>query len=82
MDWRESRGKEGVRRYRMRQKLVLLGDDGLIENDQGDRVYFVDGRTFHLREHLGFQDTQRNELGLDPGTSHAYQGYVSHIPQG
>jgi uncharacterized protein YxjI len=62
MVWREPGGEEGVRRYRMRQKLVLSGDDYWIENDQGSRVYFVDGRAFRLREHLGFQDTQGNEL--------------------
>lgn len=54
--------EEGVRRYRMRQKLVSLGDDYWIENAQGSRVYFVDGKAFRLREHLGFQDTQSNEL--------------------
>jgi uncharacterized protein YxjI len=25
-------------------------------------IYFVDGKAFHLREHLGFQDMQGNEL--------------------
>jgi uncharacterized protein YxjI len=64
MVWRELGGEEGVRRYRMRQKLVLSGDDYWIENDQGSRVYFVDGRAFRLREHLGFQDTQGNELAV------------------
>jgi uncharacterized protein YxjI len=62
MFWRESSGEGGVSQYRMRQKLALLGDDCWIENDQGSRVYFVDGRAFRLREHLGFQDTQGNEL--------------------
>jgi uncharacterized protein YxjI len=56
-----ARGGSGGR-YRMRQKLVSFGDDYWIENDQGSRVYFVDGKAFLLREHLGFQDTQGNEL--------------------
>ena len=55
-------GGEDVRRYRMRQKLVSFGDDYWIENAQGSRVYFVDGKAFRLREHLGFQDLQGNEL--------------------
>jgi uncharacterized protein YxjI len=58
----DSGEKEGVGCYRMRQKLALLGDDYWIENEPGSRVYFVDGRAFRLREHLGFQDTQGNEL--------------------
>ncbi len=40
---REHGEEEGVRRYRMRQKLVLLGNDYWIENDLGSRVYFVVG---------------------------------------
>jgi uncharacterized protein YxjI len=48
--------------YRMRQKLVSFGDDYWIENALGSRVFFVDGKAFRLREHLGFQDTQGNEL--------------------
>lgn len=52
----------GGGRYRMRQKLVACGDDYWIENAQGQRVYFVDGKAFRLREHLAFQDMQGNEL--------------------
>jgi uncharacterized protein YxjI len=52
----------GGGRFRMRQKLVSFGDDYWIENALGSRVYFVDGKAFHLREHLGFQDMQGNEL--------------------
>ncbi len=55
-------GGEGVKCYRMRQDLLLCGDDYWIENALGSRVYFVDGKAFHLREHLGFQDRQGNEL--------------------
>jgi len=49
-------------RYRMRQKLVAFGDDYWIENVQGQRVYFVDGKVFRLREHLAFKDMQGREL--------------------
>src|SRR6266487_3017494 len=52
----------GGGRYRMRQKLVSFGDDYWIENAQGQRVYFVNGKAFRLREHLGFKDMQGNEL--------------------
>jgi len=57
-----NRGGEGNNRYRMQQKLVSFGDDYWIENALGQRVFFVDGKAFHLREHLGFKDMQGNEL--------------------
>ncbi len=46
----------------MRQKLVAFGDDYWIENGLGQRMYFVDGKAFRLREHLAFKDMQGNEL--------------------
>jgi uncharacterized protein YxjI len=66
------RGGEGSHRYRMRQKLVSFGDDYWIENGLGQRVFFVDGKAFRLREHLGFQDMQGNELA-------AIQEKIMHI---
>ena len=54
--------KEMSHRYRMRQQLVSIGDDYWIENAQGQRVFFVDGKAFRLREHLGFKDMQGIEL--------------------
>ena len=57
-----NRGKDESHRYRMRQKLISIGDDYWIENALGQRVFFVDGRAFRLREHLGFKDMQGNEL--------------------
>ncbi len=65
-------GPQGGGRYRMRQKLVSFGDDYWIENAQGQRVFFVDGKAFRLREHLGFKDLQGNELA-------AIQEKVMHI---
>ena len=35
----ERRGGTGAMHYRMRQKLVSIGDDYWIENDQGERVF-------------------------------------------
>ena len=63
---------EGGGRYRMRQKLVSFGDDYWIENAHGQRVYFVDGKAFRLREHLAFKDLRGNELA-------AIQEKVMHI---
>ena len=53
---------EESHRYCMRQKLISSGDDYWIENVLGQRVFFVDGKAFRLREHLGFKDMQDNEL--------------------
>ena len=51
----------------MRQKLVAFGDDYWIENGLGQRMYFVDGKAFRLREHLAFKDMQGNELAAIQG---------------
>ena len=45
----ERRGDTGVAHYRMRQKLVSIGDDYWIENDQGERVFKVDGKALRVR---------------------------------
>lgn len=55
-------GREGTQRYRMRQNLVVIGDDYWIENALGSRVFFVDGKAYRFREHLGFKDMQGKEL--------------------
>ena len=59
---RERRGEGGAAHYRMRQKLVSIGDDYWIENDQGERVYKVDGKALRLRKTLIFQNTDGRAL--------------------
>jgi uncharacterized protein YxjI len=59
---RERRGDGGVEHYRMRQKLVSIGDDYWIENDRGERVYKVDGKALRLRKTLIFEDARGAEL--------------------
>jgi uncharacterized protein YxjI len=59
---RERRGDGGADHYRMRQKLVSIGDDYWIENDRGERVYKVDGKALRLRKTLIFQDARGAEL--------------------
>ena len=54
--------QNGSERYCMRQKLISIGDDYWIENAHGESVFFVDGKAFRLREHLGFKDVLGNEL--------------------
>ncbi len=59
----ERHGGGGHRhRYQMRQKLVSIGDDYWIENDERQRVFKVDGKALRLRSTLVFEDPQGHEL--------------------
>jgi uncharacterized protein YxjI len=46
----------------MREKLLSIGDDFWIENDQGERAYKVDGKAFRLRQTFVLEDTSGNEI--------------------
>jgi uncharacterized protein YxjI len=59
---REDRQGAGRLHYRMRQRLVSIGDDFWIETDDGQRVYKVDGKALRLRETLLFEDAAGREL--------------------
>ncbi|RIK33730.1 MAG: hypothetical protein DCC52_02530, partial [Chloroflexi bacterium] len=49
-DERQTFGRGGnANRYKMRQNLVSIGDDFWIENEQGQRVYKVDGKALRVR---------------------------------
>jgi uncharacterized protein YxjI len=49
-------------RYQMRQKMVSIGDDFWIENEQGQKVFKVDGKALRVRNTLKFEDAHGNEL--------------------
>ena len=51
-------------RYLMKQKLLSFGDDFVIEDDAGNKVFYVDGRAFSIGDKLSFQDMQGNELAF------------------
>jgi uncharacterized protein YxjI len=56
-------GRKGTAtRYKMRQKLISLGDDFVIEDEQGAQVYKVDGKVLRIRETLDFKDMDGNKL--------------------
>jgi len=55
------RGSEN-NRYQMREKLVSIGDDFWIENEQGQRVFKVDGKAMRIRKTLNFEDAQGREI--------------------
>ena len=49
-------------RYKIRQKLLSIGDDFWIENQEGERVFKVDGKALRLRKTLIFEDIKGNKL--------------------
>ena len=46
----------------MRQRMVSIGDDFWIENEQGAKVFRVNGEALRLRQTLIFEDAHGNEL--------------------
>jgi len=46
----------------MRQKLIAFGDDFYIENEQGQKVFKVDGKVLRVRDTIVFKDMQGNKL--------------------
>ena len=52
----ERHGGDGAVHYRMRQRLMSIGDDYWIETDDGRRAYKVDGKALRLRKTLIFED--------------------------
>jgi uncharacterized protein YxjI len=60
---RETFGRGGdATHYRMREKLVAIGDDFYIEDDRGQRAFKVDGKALRVRETLTFEDLQGTAL--------------------
>jgi hypothetical protein len=49
-------------RYQMRQRVISIGDDYVIENDHGERAFRVDGKALRVRQTLLFEDMQGREL--------------------
>ena len=64
MDRRQERRGEApvFKHYQMRQKLIAFGDDFYIENEQGQKVFKVDGKVLRVRDTLIFRDMQGNKL--------------------
>ena len=49
-------------RFRMREKLIAIGDDFWIEDDAGNRVFKVNGKAARWRDTFVLEDTQGEEL--------------------
>jgi uncharacterized protein YxjI len=48
--------------YRMREKLLAIGDDFWIENGAGERAFKVNGKALRIRDTLKFEDLSGHEL--------------------
>lgn len=51
-------------RYLMKQRLFSWGDDFYIKNEQGQDVFYVDGKVFTLGDKLSFQDMESREVAF------------------
>lgn len=49
-------------RYLMKEKLIALGQDFMIQDESGRDAYFVDGRALSFGDKLVFKDMAGNEL--------------------
>jgi len=49
-------------RYKIRQNLISIGDDFWIENEEGKKVYKVDGKVLRIRKTLVFEDMKGEKL--------------------
>ncbi len=58
----ERRGGGGSSRYKMREKLVSIGDDFWIEDAAGHKAFKVDGKALRVRNTLVFEDPRGSEL--------------------
>lgn len=59
---REERRGGGAVTYRMRQKLVSIGDDYWIEDQEGRRAFKVDGKALRVRDTFILEDAHGNAL--------------------
>jgi uncharacterized protein YxjI len=48
--------------YRMRERMIAIGDDFWVENADGERVFKVNGKALRIRQTLAFEDAHGNEL--------------------
>jgi uncharacterized protein YxjI len=55
-------GRGAAVRYQMRQRMISIGDDYVIENDRGERVFKLDGKALRIRKTIVFEDMDGQEL--------------------
>ena len=58
----ERQGGGPPEQYKVRQRLMSIGDDYWIEDGSGQRVYKIDGKALRLRKTLIFEDANEHQL--------------------
>jgi uncharacterized protein YxjI len=58
----ERREARDATRYQMRQRMISIGDDYVIEDDRGERVFKLDGKALRIRNTILFEDMDGREL--------------------
>ncbi len=61
---RHRNDKPALIRYRMKQRLIAIGEDFDIENEAGERVYHVDGKVMTVRDTLVITDSRGNQVAI------------------
>src|SRR5881227_2861936 len=56
------RDETPTRRFQMREKMLSIGDDFWIEDEQGERAYKVDGKALRIRDTFVLEDREGNEV--------------------
>jgi uncharacterized protein YxjI len=56
------KGNPMTNRYKIRQNLISIGDDFWIENEEGKKVFKVDGKVLRIRKTLVFEDMKGKKL--------------------
>jgi len=59
---RHHNNQPALTRYRMKQRLMAIGEDFDIENEAGERVYHVDAKVMTVRDTLVITDSQGNQV--------------------
>ena len=59
---RQQFGRRGTAtRYKMKQRMISIGDDFWIDDENGNKVFKVDGKALRVRDTLFFEDNHGNK---------------------
>ena len=59
-----TKGNLMTKRYKIRQKMISIGDDFWIENQKGEKVYKVDGKALRIRKTLEFENANGDRVSF------------------
>jgi uncharacterized protein YxjI len=52
----------GTHRYRMHEKLMSIGDDSWVEDEQGHKAFRIDGKAMRVRDTVVLEDPEGQEV--------------------